>query len=345
MPVLPLGAACWRCFLGLSALALVLAGVAACGPAAGGAARAGSGPPPDTVPAVGRRPAGTLELQALARAEEQRFARAVAAEPAAERLGVAAVSPAVLVEPARRAVYVLRPHLVALDLTTGRERWELAAASGGSLWRVGRDLVVLGAESPLRPRLFFHDPDTPRRPQTCVPALPAPREAESVALLPFERAGKVYLFWRSRGHYRRGGPPPGAEETRRARAGDACGVVALEPRTCAVTPVPLRPFLLSPPRDDGAAVPIAPDDCRYLSPLRHFPAAAASVAPPWAPPAGGAAGGVASLRVVTAPLPRPGGGCVLTEQVTLEARDAAGALLWSYRLPDATSAGGCPGPP
>jgi hypothetical protein len=255
------------------------------------------------------------------------------------------VSPAIVVEPARRVVYLLRPELVALDLVTGREQWHLAAASGDSLWRAGRDLVVLGADSPLRPRLSFYDPDTPHRPRTCVPAVPAPREAEAVALLPFDRAGKVYLFWSSRGHYRRGGAPPGPDEMRRARAGDSCGVVALDPRSCAVTPAPVRAFLLSPPRDLGAAVPVAADDCRYLSPLRHFPAAAASLAPPWTPPPGGAAGGVASLRVVAVPLPRPGGGCLQVSKVTLEARDAAGALRWEHRLPDVTSAAGCPGPP
>lgn len=313
------------------------AAAAACG------AHPGSGPPPTTTAPRARRPTDSAGLQALARAEEQRFARAVAAEPRVDRPRVEAVSPEVFVDLGRGVVYVLGPRLVALDLASGAERWRLADVTGDSFWRVGRSLVVVDGSAPRRPRLSFVDLDAPRSPRACALAVPAPPEADVVSVQPFDRAGQPYVFWRSTVAHRRSGVPPSEEQQRRAIAAEACGVLVLDPSTCAPTAARIGDFLLSPPRDNGALVEIAADDCRYLNPTRDMPAFAAALAPGVSPAPAGSA--LPSVQLATVEVPPAGGGCLATVKVTIEARDSLGGLVWQHALPDRTSAARCPPPP
>ncbi len=276
----------------------------------------------------------------MARSEAARFARAVAAEPNAARLEVEAAAPSVLVDWRRGVVYASKPHLVAIDLHTGAMRWQLEAASGDSLSRVGQSLVVVGAVTRRRPRLVFVAPDARQSARTCELDLPAPREADHIAVLPFERGGRAHVFWRGRASLRQGGPPHTPEEERRKAAGDSCGVVALEAASCTTTPVEIRSLLLNPPRDKGALVELDPEDCRYLMPEREMPSVAASLAPPVVQ-----SGAAPSVNVVAAETPEGSRSCVMTVKTSIEVRAADRSILWRAPLSEGPDATRCPGPP
>ncbi len=307
----------------VSALTLALGGCGARGPQA----RVGGGAPRED----------SITLQARAAREKARFERGVAAEATPSRLAVHSVATNVLVDRARGVVYVLDPTLLALDLGTGAVRWKRDDVRGTSLARAGGWLVALGTESPTRPIVWFVAPDTPMTARACVPALPIPAEAETVSLAPFDRRGATYAFFSSSGHMRVGGTPPTESERKRYEAGRACGVVSITPSSCRVERASTADFLLDPPRDLGALVPIDPTDCRYLSPSFSMPAYAASTAPPWP------ADATPRLKIVTTR--GPSSGCLVRSAVRLEARDASDAVVWSHPLPEETSDEGCPGPP
>lgn len=285
----------------------------------------------------------SVELQAEARNEEARFAHAVAdeASKATRRLDVEAVTPAVAVDRRRGLVYSLQPQLVALDIATGTERWRLRgdAVLGASLSRAGSMLVVVGAGVKTRPRLVFVSLEAPHAARTCELALPAPPEADEILPLPFDRRGELFVYWRGSTSLRQGGPPHSGEELRRRAAAESCGIVSIDPSSCQIAPTALRPFLLDPPRERGAAVPIAADDCRYLTPELDMPSVAASRAPPSKP------GMFPSIRVVTTAAPEGRGNCSTRVKKVIEAEDSSGARLWQSPLPDEIDGTRCPGPP
>jgi hypothetical protein len=100
------------------------------------------------------RPLDSLALQARARGEEARFNLAVAEEAKTPRVALEAVEDGVFVDRPRGLVYLLAPTLLALDLATGDVRWARPDV-GGTFARVGGSLVVVGAESPKQPVLWF----------------------------------------------------------------------------------------------------------------------------------------------------------------------------------------------
>ena len=279
-------------------------------------------------------------MQAVARSEAVRFAKAVASEPGAGLLEVEAASPSVLVDRRRGLVYALKPHLVALDVVTGEERWSLNWVEGESLSRVGAAIVVVGRASRLQPRLVFIAPDAPHTAHACDLVLPAPREADEISVLPFERGGRAHVFWRGQATRRQGGPPPGEEEQRRYAAGDSCGVVALDTGSCAITPVKVADLLLTPPRDKGSVVPLDPNDCRYLMPEREMPAVAASLAPTAA-----RVNVNPIVDVVTETAPEADPSCVMIVQGVVEAHTAGGVRLWRALLSKWRDFTRCPPPP
>lgn len=276
----------------------------------------------------------------MAQSERTRFARAVVSEPHAGRLEVEAASPSVLVDRRRGLVYALGPHLVAIDLHTGAVRWKLETALGDSLTRVGPRLVVVGAAAKRRPRLVFVAPDAPDSARTCELDLPAPREAAEIAVLPFDRAGRAHVFWRGHASVREGGPPPSLDEERRKAAGASCGVVALDPDSCTITPVKLQGLLMNPPRDKGAVVPLDPEDCRYVMPEREMPSVAASLAQAAQTDALPSVGIVVTAKTADAMT-----SCVTTMTTSIEARARDGSLFWRAALSQKPDRTRCPGPP
>ena len=259
-------------------------------------------------------------------ARDRAFARAVADEPQANRVAVEAVSSLALVDRQRQVVYALDPGLVALELGNGRERWRAPAVTGDGLWRAGGFLVA-GPTAARQAELTFFDPaEAQVRFLRCTPPLAVPADATTVAVHPFDREGQPYLFWQSSYTYSGGTPPDEAAEEREALA-EACGVVRIDPRTCAATPVRLARFLWDPP-EGRRRRPGEADFCDFLSPLLDLPAAAAA-APPQP---SSSATPVVSVRRETEGRSE----CELVTHVTLEARDRASALLWSHPLADVT---------
>ena len=253
----------------------------------------------------------TLTCQKLAAEREQQFARAVAAEPPSERLAVEVVAPTVLVDRKRQVVYLLTRHLVALELSTGVRRWKAPLAVGDALWRAGRYLVVGSQGLKVPTKVTFIDPDAPARAATCVLDLAAPRTDEQVFVDAFDRAGQPYVYWRSIWTYRGGTPP---DERMRQRALDApgCGILKVDPTSCATSPVALADFMWN----HSAR-------CSSNSVGIDLPAAAASFPPI-------VSGGEPTLTVTTSETKRES--CSITTKSTLEARTAAGAVLWTHEL-------------
>ncbi|MDP1824854.1 MAG: hypothetical protein Q8L48_16480 [Archangium sp.] len=273
----------------------------------------------------------TLTCRAQMAERNRQFALEIADEPPADRLDVEPISRLVLVDRNKQLVYALTPELVALELRNGNERWRIPAASGDSLWRAGR-LLAVGMESArLPPKVTFVAPEAPTKPVPCSLALEAPAEAVTAWLHVFDRAGQPYVFWRSDWSYS-GGTPPDERAKEREVAADACGVVRLDPRTCAAVPEPLEDFVWEPP--EGRRKPMGePGACAYLSPLLDLPAAAASapktttLLPLLAPAAEGLA-----LRVLIERDGEQSNKCRQVSRLTLEARDATGTRVWARPL-------------
>jgi hypothetical protein len=269
----------------------------------------------------------------MAAERERQFASVVAQEPLAERLDVEPVSRLALVDRRRQLVYVLDPGLVALELRTGKERWRAPGASGDSLWRVGRFLAVGTDGAALPPKVTFVDVEAPERPVSCSLALGAPSVATEAFLYLFDRAGEPYVYWRSNWSYSGGTPPDEAAKAREVRA-EACGVLKIDPRTCAASPEHLEDFVWDPP--EGRRYQQGePGFCDFLSPLLDIPAAAASAPRVFTlslllmPAAQEIA-----LRVIVKKEPQERGGCSQVQHLSLEARDEASSLLWSHTLQD-----------
>lgn len=275
----------------------------------------------------------TATCQAQARARDQAFARAVADEPPAKRLEVEAVARHVLLDRARQLVYALDPELVALELRTGKERWRAKGVTGDSLWRVGAWLAVGNASAPAPgAKLTFVDPAAPGKPVTCSTAVKAPREAATVSVHAFDRAGAPHLYWSSSYSYR-GGTPPGDEVRQREARAEACGVMRLDVASCAASPVPLGELLWEPP--EGRRTREGERGfCGTLSPLLDLPAAAASAARPvvgWAQFSLVSESPRLAVRGEKSP---EFDGCRRVTHVTLEARDEASKELWTHPLQD-----------
>ncbi len=251
----------------------------------------------------------TVTCRQMAAERERNFARVVADEPPVVRLMVDPVSQEVLIDRERGVVYVLDPVLVVLDLQTGKERWREASVSGDTLWRVGRFLAVTSEHKTLPPRVTFVDPAAPGLPVDCSVAVAAPSTAERASLHLFDRSGQPYLYWQSRWSYV-GGVRPDQEALDRQKSARACGVVSVDPLTCAATAQTLADFVW--PRQG--------EDCSTNSPMLDLPAAAAS-APKYVPTA---------LTVIIEKS-RPSE-CTATSQRTLQFRNLAGAVVWSYPL-------------
>jgi hypothetical protein len=251
----------------------------------------------------------TITCQKQAAERKERFARAVAAEPLTERLGVELLTTSVFIDRGRGLVYALTPSLVAFDLETGAVKWKHASTTGDTLWRAGKRLVVGSSSSKLPPTVTFLDPESPSKPTPCTLTLDAPKVAEDVALDVFDRDGQPYVSWRSSWSYR-GGAAPSPEILRRRKDAVGCGIVRLDPSTCAITKVPAKPFFFEPA-----------SGCSLNSALYDFPAAAASMPP---------AASDASLAVKVEE--KEEGRCTRLVTSTLEARDAKGTLKWKQPL-------------
>lgn len=270
----------------------------------------------------------TLTCRAQMAERERQFALEIAEEPPADRLDVEPISRLVLVDRHKQLVYALTPELVALELRTGTERWRVPAASGDSLWRAGQLLVVGMEGAKLPPKVTFVAPEAPAKPVVCSLALDAPQEAVTASLHVFDRAGQPYVYWRSNWSYS-GGTPPDERAKEREVAADGCGVVRLDPRTCASVPEPLEDFVWDPP--EGRRKNVG-EGCEF-SPLLDLPAAAASapksssLIPLLAPATEGI-----SLRVVIDRDGEDGNKCRQVSRLTLEARDATGTRVWSRPL-------------
>lgn len=274
---------------------------------------------------------GTLTCRAQLAERERQFALELAEEPPADRLDVEPISRLVLLDRQRQLVYALTPALVALELRTGNERWRVPAASGDSLWRAGHLLVVGMEAASLPPQLTFVAPEAPAKPMLCSLALDAPEEAVTAYLHVFDRGGEPHVYWRSDWSYS-GGTPPDERAKEREAAAEGCGVVRLDPRTCAAVPEPLEDLVWDPPEGRRKRVGV-PGACEYLSPLLDLPAAAASapksstLAPLLVPATEGIA-----LRVVIERDGEDGNKCRQVSRLTLEARDATGTRVWSKPL-------------
>lgn len=220
----------------------------------------------------------TETCRAQAAERDRKFAAAVAAEPPAKRIDVEAVSERVLVDRSRKLVYALDRDLVALDLATGAERWRVAIGirpgAAVTLTRAGAFLVVASDPAELPPRVTFVDPEAPARPASCSLDAGAPKEAANVVVSTFDRAGTPYAFWRSGWSYH-GGTPPDESAKERERKAEACGVLKIDPRTCATSREPLDDFLWTPPEGRRERTG-EPGFCGMLSVQRDVPAAAAS---------------------------------------------------------------------
>ena len=255
------------------------------------------------------------------------FAREVAKEPPVMRLDVEPVSKLVFVDRQRQLVYALDASLVALDLRDGSERWRAPGVSGDSLWRVGKLLAVSSDGSKLPPKVSFINPDQPTKPNHCTLELEAPKEADQAWVHYLDRAGQPYAYWVSSWTYD-GGTPPSEQQEERERIAKGCGVVRIDPSSCAITQESLDAFTWDPPEGQY------PEKC-LLSPLRDLPAAAASA------PRLKREGAVLTLgayqtsfRVNSQRMKDDG--CLERMKLTLEAHNAAGELLWKHELADRT---------
>lgn len=273
----------------------------------------------------------TLTCRAMAAERDRQFALAVANEPTVVRLEVEPISRLALLDRQRQLVYLLDPGLVAVELRTGKQRWRAPGVAGDSLWRVGRLLAVSTQVTALPQRAAFVDLEAPTAPVSCTLTLGAPAVAEEVELHLFDRAGQPYAWWSSHYWYS-GGTPPDEAHKARTVAAEACGVLKIDPRTCAASPQPLEDFVWDPP-EGRRQQPGEPGYCQFLSPWMDLPAVAASA------PQSSAASVLISpvsagptLRVITS-VAAPDG-CVEVTHLTLEARDEAATVLWSHPLQD-----------
>ena len=277
--------------------------------------------------------AGSEDRQRHLTAEGERFARAVAAEPEAQRLPIEALNDWVLVDHARSLAYVSGEELLALDLSSGLERWR--APAGGTAARAGMSLVVLDGYA--ASQLTFIDPDHRGAVHPCGQVVAVPPQANVVRLSTFERGPRTYLVWSSSVSFPpRGRPHP--DEDAVARAALGCGVVSIAP-DCRAEPAALADFLLSPPRDLGTIAEIQPGDCRFFTPELEMPAVAASQIPPYQK-----APGEPQLEIVETRTEEPSSCRTLIER-SLEAKDEQRSLLWRHPLAESVDLSRCPPPP
>lgn len=271
----------------------------------------------------------TETCQAQIREREYAFAKAVADEPIAKRIDVETVTRVVMVDVQRQRVYALDPHFVTLDLATGKELRRIEKAAGDSLWRAGSWLVTSMNDSK-NVALAFVNPDKPHEgPILCSPKVPMPPEAEYVSVYPFDRAGQVYFYWHS-GYSYVGGTPPGEAQLKREKAAEDCGIMRIDVTTCSAQPVPLGDFLWDPP-EGRREKPGDKNFCAYLTPLRDFPAARASMPNSVAGYGQFAPASRAPTLVVKSEKGEPNS-CRQETRLTLEARDESSALKWSHAL-------------
>jgi hypothetical protein len=273
-------------------------------------------------------PLDSVALQARAAEASRAFSAKVAAEPPSPRLAVERVAPGILIAPKESLVYLIDPEVVAVDAITGAERWRARDVRASALGRAGRYLVATvepspepapaGAGGPPAPRatLAWIDPRAPEKHAICTVIPPVPHGAEQVEIVPFDRAGALYLHWRSSLSVHQGGTPSRPdEEERKAAAG--CGVLAIDVATCGIRPA-------SVPGDDAS-------ECSTNSLTLVIPAVAASAAPAYA-------GTRPALHVDS-----QGQHIGCEERTTRVLRATDGErVLWTRRLPDEVSFCGRP---
>lgn len=260
----------------------------------------------------------TLTCREQAARRDAAFAAAVAREPPPPPMPEWP-APEVLVDRKARVAYVVTPTLVALDLDSGAERWRAPSVSGEAVWAVGR-LPAVGTQGSAFPaRLAFVDPSASGRAVQCTLQLPVPGEAAEVGVDPFARGDEVLAFWKSSLSWEGGTPPPEEFEEAQRRA-EACGLVSIDPTTCRVEVRELGDFLFKPPEG-------RPAGCYGLSAGRDLPAAAASMARQ-------SRGSAPEILVVGDPVHESE--CLERVRKRLEARDPAGAVIWTQELAEHT---------
>lgn len=260
----------------------------------------------------------TLTCREQAARRDAAFAAAVAREPSPATV-LEWPAPEVLVDRKARVAYVVTPTLVALDLESGAERWRAPSVNGEAVWAVGRLLAVGEQGSSIPARLAFVDPTASGKAVQCTLQLPVPAEAAEVGVDPFARRDEVLAFWKSSLSWK-GGTPPEPEFEEAQRRADACGLVSIHPVTCRVEVQELGDFLFRPPEG-------RPAGCYGLSAGRDLPAAAASMAKQ-------SRGSAPEILVVGDPVHESE--CLERVRKRLEARDPAGAVMWTHDLAEHT---------
>ncbi len=272
----------------------------------------------------GYAPASTCNSTETCREQQAKrnalFARAVAAEPPAQRAAVERVAEHVLVDRAGGVVWALDPELVVLDLRTGGERWRNKAIRGDALWRAGRWLISTAASKGHTAEVGVIDLEDAAKTHTCTLTLPSPEEATSATLTALDRRGVPHLVWQSAA-YSHGGTPPGPAQIAERNRALSCGIVALDVTTCAIEAKNLADFVWQPSATRQARLPRS--RCGWLSPMYDMPALVASTAPIAGP--GPPLLGVASTRVDAR--------CGATYEIHLVATEGD-TTLWKHRLED-----------
>lgn len=212
--------------------------------------------------------------------------------------------------------------LRAIDERSGTAMWSDPSMHGrlsrAGPWLVSVQTARRAMQKPPSVTVQFLDPYVlPRKVVTCALTLDVPKEATSIEAWAFDRGGQPYVSWKTWTSWEGGVRPPPEFEERQKRA-EACGVVAVDPHTCAMKVVPSADFVFEPGCD--------------VSPYGN-PAAAASA------PAPAPLGQAVSFSIIEESEPTASS-CTVTSTF-LEAR-LNGVKVWSAKVAHGEL---CPGPP
>ncbi|MBL8916300.1 MAG: hypothetical protein JNM17_36705 [Archangium sp.] len=202
------------------------------------------------VPALRKPCADTRTCEEQAAQRDRAWKQAVAAEPPATRLLVEQLPYALRDARTRTVLLTGDDGLRALDERSGQTVWSEKSVHG-HLARAGRWLASVqvarrARQKPPTVTVQFLDPyAVPRKVVTCELKLEVPAEATSIEAWAFDRGGQPHLSWKTWTSWEGGvQPPPEFEETR--KRADACGVVEVDPSSCALKVVPTANFTFEP---------------------------------------------------------------------------------------------------